>query len=307
MRGLAAFAVAGSALGGYAVGVEPFRVVTTRYRLTPEGWPPALRLRIAVLTDIHACAPWMTAARVRSIVDQTTLLRPDLVVLLGDYVGAVHPWLSEPVAPEAWAAALGALEAPLGAHAVLGNHDWWEDPAAQARGGGPTVAGAALRRHGVAVYENDAVRLEKDGAGFWLLGLGDQIALAPRYGFRGPGVQGVDDLPGALAQVTDDAPAILLAHEPDIFPRVPARVALTLSGHTHGGQIRLFGWSPIIPSAFGDRYAYGHIVEPDAAGRARSLIVSRGLGCTSLPVRLGAPPEIVLIELGGDPTASGGV
>jgi hypothetical protein len=80
-----------------------------------------------------------------------------------------------------------------------------------------------------------------------------------------------------LAQVTDAAPVILLAHEPDIFPRVPARVALTLSGHTHGGQVRLFGYSPMVPSRFGNRFAYGHIVEED-----RHLIVSGGLGCSFL-------------------------
>ena len=84
---------------------------------------------------------------------------------------------------------------------------------------------------------------------------------------------GLDDLQGTLARVTDGAPVILLAHEPDIFPDVPERVSLTLSGHTHGGQVRLFGYSPVVPSRFGNRYAYGHVVEDD-----RHLIVSGGLG-----------------------------
>jgi predicted MPP superfamily phosphohydrolase len=86
-----------------------------------------------------------------------------------------------------------------------------------------------------------------------------------------------------------------MAHEPDIFPKVPDRVALTLSGHTHGGQVRLFGWSPIVPSEFGNRYAYGHVIED-----GRHLIVSGGLGCSILPVRFGVPPEIVIVELGAD-------
>src|SRR5439155_1028665 len=84
--------------------------------------------------------------------------------------------------------------------------------------------------------------------------------------------RGVDDLTGALAKVTDDAPAILLAHEPDIFPEVPDRVALTLSDHTHGGQVRLFEWSPVVPSKYGNRYAYGHVNEG-----GRDLIVSRSV------------------------------
>jgi predicted MPP superfamily phosphohydrolase len=92
--------------------------------------------------------------------------------------------------------------------------------------------------------------------------------------------------------VSDDAPVILMAHEPDIFPRVPERVALTVSGHTHGGQVRIFGYAPIVPSSFGNRYVYGHVVEDD-----RNLVVSAGLGCSGVPVRFGAPPEIVMIEL----------
>ena len=73
---------------------------------------------------------------------------------------------------------------------------------------------------------------------------------------------------------------------------MPHRVSLTLSGHTHGGQVRVLGFSPMVPSRFGNRYAYGHIVEDN-----RHLIVSGGLGCSILPVRFGVPPEIVMVDL----------
>ena len=296
MQGLAAALATGTALGGYAFGIEPFRLVVTRYRITPQNWPAGLRLNIAVLADIHACRPWMSPERIRSVVAQTNALEPDLTVLLGDYV-AGHRFVRDWVQAQEWGPALGALRAPLGVHAVLGNHDWWEDLEAQRRGAGPTFSEVALRNAGIAVYENDGVRLEKDGEAFWLLGLGDQIALRPRFS-QTRRWAGVHDLPATLARITDDAPAILLAHEPDIFPRVPARVALTLSGHTHGGQVRLLGYSPVVPSRFRNRYAYGHIEERDSAGAPRSLIVSGGLGCSIMPVRLGMPPEIVLVELG---------
>jgi predicted MPP superfamily phosphohydrolase len=92
--------------------------------------------------------------------------------------------------------------------------------------------------------------------------------------------------------VVDDAPVILLVHEPDVFPQVPDRVALTVAGHTHGGQVRLLGYAPFVPSRYGDRYVYGHIVE-----EGRHLIVSGGLGCSGMPVRFGSPPEIVMIEI----------
>ena len=68
---------------------------------------------------------------------------------------------------------------------------------------------------------------------------------------------------------------------------------MTLSGHTHGGQVRLFGYSPIVPSRYGNRFAYGHVVETD-----RNLIVSGGLGCSIMPVRFGMPPEIVEVVVG---------
>ena len=137
------------------------------------------------------------------------------------------------------------------------------------------------------------MRLTKEGRPFWLTGLGDQLAffVGRRRGHRI--YKGIDDLPGTLAKVSDDAPVILLAHEPDIFTQVPDRVSLTLSGHTHGGQVRLFGYAPRVPSAYGNRYAYGHIVENN-----RHLIVSGGLGMSILPVRFGSPPEIVIVELG---------
>src|SRR5262249_41248286 len=119
-------------------------------------------------------------------------------------------------------------------------------------------------------------------------GLGDQLAFGPSRR-RHPRL-GVDDLDKTLAKVSDDAPIVLLAHEPDIITRVPSRVSLQLSGHTHGGQIRVLGWSPIVASRFGN--AYGHL-------RLRSdRIVSGGLGCSIVPVRLGVPPEIVLVTLG---------
>jgi predicted MPP superfamily phosphohydrolase len=189
-----------------------------------------------------------------------------------------------------WASVLAGLKAPLGVHAVLGNHDYWDDHTVQREGVGTTVARRALEAAGIPVYENDVRRLSKDGRPFWLAGLGDQLAYAPA---RRHGIVrriGVDDLGATLGKVTDDAPVILLAHEPDVARRVPSRVALQLSGHTHGGQVRLLGWSPVAPS--GQLLTYGHI------RMNCDVVVSGGLGCSFVPFRLGVPPEIVLVKLG---------
>ena len=276
---------------GYGLGIEQFFAPKiTRYQLRPARWPDGFDLKIAVLSDIHACRPWMSPERIRSIVDTANGLEADLIVLLGDYVFG-HRLVTDYVDASEWSRELGQLRAPLGVHAILGNHDWWKDDEVQRRGEGTPFAKRALQQVGIPVYENEAVRLQKGKAVFWLAGLGDQLAFGPPFG-ADPGRRiGVDDLPGTLAKITDEAPIVLLAHEPDIFVDVPERVSLVLSGHTHGGQVRLFGWIPWVPSRYGTRFAYGHVRE------RTDLIVTCGLGCTIVPIRLGVPPEIALVML----------
>ena len=274
----------GAGPAAYGFAIEPaWRLEVARYRLSPPGWPAGMRLRIAVLADFHFGEPYMGLRRVGQIVDAANDLAPDVAVVLGDY-HASHRFITRDVAPEAAVAALARLAAPLGRWAVLGNHDYWSSAPLWRR----VFAGA-----GVPLLENLAVRLEHHGAGFWLAGLASMLAI--RFTLPGGrrGFHGLQNLAGTLRQVKDDAPVILLAHEPDIFPQVPARVALTLAGHTHGGQVRLFGYSPRVPSRFGNRFAYGHVVEG-----GRHLLVTGGLGVSNLPVRIGVPPEVMLVELG---------
>ena len=296
-RFLASLGATGAGIVGWSsssLALEPgWRLAVRNYQLAPRAWTNGPALKIGVIADVHAGGPVMPADRIRAICEHMNLLCPDVVVLLGDF-SASHKLKTRTVAPEEWSAALSVLRAPLGVHAILGNHDWWDDLHAQRTGKGPVLGRRMLEQVGIPVYENDVVRLEKSGRSFWLAGLGDQLAFIRgrrKRAFRK--FEGVDDLDGTLAKISDEAPVILLAHEPDIFPRVPARVALTLCGHTHGGQVRLLGFSPMMPpSRTGRRYAYGHICEDE-----RNLIVSGGLGCSVLPVRVGVPPEIVLVDI----------
>lgn len=282
----------GSGTGAYAVAIEPrYRLEVTRYGLTPPDWTPGLKLRLVVLADLHGREPNMGERRLAEVVETASGLDGDLILLLGDYaqrIAAERRYLSF----RRVLTILAGLKAPLGVFGILGNHEWWDDARVQKAGEGPTEAHRIFADLGLPLLENRAVRLAKEEKPFWLAGLGDQLAfrLGRKY-FRG-----VDDLAATLAQLDGDAPAILMAHEPDIFPKIPARISLTLSGHTHGGQVRFFGWSPVVPSKYGNRYAYGHVVERD-----RHLIVSGGLGTVSAglaPVRLGVPPEIVVVDLG---------
>jgi predicted MPP superfamily phosphohydrolase len=269
-------ATAGSAVLGAAdaFAIEPgFSLAVRHWSIAHPNWPKSAKpLRIGVLTDIHAVEPWMPASRIAAIARRMNALKPDLIVLLGDYVCALRRGLRSAIVPvAAWTEALKELRAPLGIYAVLGNHDLWsaEDEPIRHR----------FKEAGFRLLENAAIPLNQDGRRFWIAGLGDQL-------------EAMDDLPGTLRQIGDTSPTILLAHEPNIFKKVPKQVTLTLSGHTHGGQVYLpFIGRPAIPPQYAN-YAYGHI---ERGGR--HMIVSSGLGVTGFPVRFLVPPEIAIVTL----------
>ena len=280
-------------LSGYATAYETRSALTlASYAPRLPNWPEDLELKIAVIADIHACYPWMSEERVGDIVDLANALNPDLTVLLGDYV-CTHRLVSGYVPPGAWAEQLARLEAPLGVYAILGNHDWWWAAIPTEPPDNSRSVRRALAEAGVPLLENQSVRLSQRGRPFWLIGLGDLLAPVPNPR-RG---HGADDLPAAMRAIDDDAPAILLVHEPYFFPWVPDRIALTLAGHMHGGQVNL----PIIGPPIGllkrgsGKYIYGEYV----LGEKR-MIVSGGLGTSLAPVRILRPPEVVMVKLGGD-------
>jgi predicted MPP superfamily phosphohydrolase len=263
--------LAGAALLAWAVIVEPGRLVVRETRVRTGRWPADRPpLRIAVLTDLHVGSFRNGLERLDAIVARTNAARPDLVVLLGDFV--IHDVMfGRFVEPEATAARLAGLRAPYGIVAVLGNHDWWLD--------GPRIRGD-LERAGIRVLENDAMPVAEGGRRFWVAGLAD-LWTRPV------------SIPRALARVPAREPVLLLTHSPDVFPDVPPRVALTLAGHTHGGQVALpILGRPIVPSRYGQRYAQGLVIED-----GRALFVSPGIGTSLLPVRFRVPPEISVVTL----------
>ncbi|MBV1703780.1 MAG: metallophosphoesterase [Hyphomicrobiales bacterium] len=288
--GAATAGAAGLGVVGDAFAIEPgFLLESRHYRVTPPGWPDKLRLRIGVIADIHAADPWISLPRVRAIVDATMAMAPDVIVILGDFV-CTHRWVTAYVRPEDWADELAKLGAPFGVYAILGNHDWWSAAIPTDPPDNSASVRRAIARARIRLLENDALRLSKDGSPFWLLGLGDQLA----HWKRGRGFVGVDDLPKTLREVHDDAPAILLAHEPRIFEAVPDRVALTLAGHTHGGQVNLpFVTQWLIEGPRDLDFIYGHYRRG-----SRDLIVSGGLGTSHLPVRFLRPPEVLAVDVG---------
>lgn len=223
---------------------------------------------MAVVSDLHAGSPQVRPPELRRIAEAIRAARPDLVLFLGDFVDD-EVALGEEVPPERAADALEPVEAPLGVFGVLGNHDWGYDGARVRR---------AMERAGIRILENEAVDL----GDFWLAVVGDRASARAR----------VDD---ALTRVPAGDPVIVATHSPDVFPEIPTRVSLTLAGHTHGGQVNVpllrASW---IPSRFGARYA-DRVVEEDG----RVLFVHPGIGTSTVPVRLGAPPEVSVLTLRG--------
>ena len=276
---LASTAAAAAAAGAYARFVEPRWLERTHTRVPVPGLPPGLRgLRIALLSDLH-----VTAAADLGLVRRACRLamgaRPDLVALTGDFVsdgrgdflGAAVSVLDE------------ELRAPLGLFAVPGNHDQASDPERYRR---------ALRRHPrIRDLANDVVRLERGGAALRVAG-----TESLREGEAHPGA--------ALGQAPPADLTLLLSHNPDLAEEACAAlgpVALVLSGHTHGGQVRLpFVGALRNSSRYPDQYEAGLVRRPWAW-----VYVTRGVGTTGHRLRFLCRPEVAVLELApGGPAPS---
>lgn len=272
---------------GQALIAPNLRFRVRRYELGIPGWGARSPLRIGILSDLHWGYRPVTAPFVGAVKRRLLALEPDMIVFLGDLAEGANPSRKFKNVV-AGAEALAGLEAPLGCYAVLGNHDWHDDPEAQVRRSGPIAAAAELEAAGFTVLQNRSVRPGRQDV--WLAGLDSQQAFKGRNDERRR--MGADDLSGTMVGVEGDDPVILLAHEPDIFPEIAdPRVVLTLSGHMHGGQIRPLGRAIYAPSRHGTRYDYGHFRQD-----GHQLVVSGGLGCSTLPLRIGITPEITLVE-----------
>jgi uncharacterized protein len=266
-RGVIIFLSLISSLPLYAFVIEPMRLVVRKTTITLPAWPGEFReLRVAAFSDLHVGPPHITLTRLRGIVEEANATEADLILMAGDFVETPLRWrMAE---PEEIAAELKRLRAKAGVFATLGNHDWWYDA---------TRVRQAFEKEGIRVLDNQAVKIEHQGKAFWVAGFADAW-------------EGNPNIEGTLRQITDDAPVIAFTHNPQIFPSIPPRVALTIAGHTHGGQI----WLPFIgrPVISDWPYAIGHIIEGE-----RHLFVTPGIGTSIFPVRLGVPPEISLLTI----------
>lgn len=270
MAGLATAGAGGAHGAGVAYGPAP----VTRRALWFPDLPKGLDgLKLAFLSDLHA-GPLVSQAQLRTWREQVAAEGPDLVLYGGDFVDSLPQEVALVVE------AFGELRAPLGAFAVLGNHDYFSDPA---------PIWGALGDCGITCLENRGAPVARGGDTLWLLGLQDPMARNGRF-------QGVRFGPGPdPAAATRDLPAggfrLCLAHRPSTWPLArEAGAQLTLSGHTHGGQVNL------VPGLSSARILGPHTHGLYAEGR-HLLYVSRGLGVVGLPLRIGAPPELVCLTL----------
>lgn len=255
--------------------------VLRRYDVQSALWQ-ARPITVAAVSDLHVCDPWSPLSALDQVVNSVLDLGPDLILLPGDFL-VRRLLFADAVPAREIAARLSRLVAPLGVFASLGNHDWKDCPEARRTGYRNNSVLDAFREVEIPVLSNSAVQL----GDAWLVGLdlqqstGTSRRPVPRH-----------DMQTAFADVPKDASTLLMAHEPDIFFDDRRDVALQISGHTHAGQITAFGWRPATPSRYGGRLAHG--LHSDGQ---RHLIVSAGLGYTGLPIRIGAPPEIVIARI----------
>ncbi len=236
-------------------------------------WPSRLDgFTIAQLSDFHY-DPYFSVHPLRASIEIVNALHPQLIVLTGDFVSV--PLFGEPEKGALMAAPcaelLKKMSAPYGLWAVLGNHDAFSDP---------DQVTSALRAEGIQVLLNQSTPIESNGGRFWLSGVDDVLG-------RGA------DLDGALHNIPSTEATILLAHEPDFADRVARYpVDLQLSGHSHGGQVRLPFYGPLYLPDLAKKYIRGLFKI-----RALTLYTNPGIGTVSVPVRFHCPPEITLFTL----------
>jgi uncharacterized protein len=238
----------------------------TRKTLVLREWPAAFDgLTVAFLTDMH-CSRLTPPEFVAQAVEETNALKPDVILLGGDYVTRGTRYI-RPVAD-----VLARLRAPMGVYSVLGNHDHFA---------APDLIRSALKQAGIVNVNNGGVWLTRDGARIRIGGVGDLW-------------EDKQDLRAALDGATERDAVILLSHNPDYAMNLTdPRVRLVLSGHTHGGQIILPRIGALVTnSSYGDRLVSGLV-----PFETFQLYVSRGLGTVVVPLRYRCPPELTLLTL----------
>jgi predicted MPP superfamily phosphohydrolase len=266
--------VAGVALGGgmlaatsyLAINDESQDPVVDRVPIRLKNLHPALEgFTILQMTDLHLY-PLTQPPLIEKSVAMANSLNPDLVVLTGDYVWQILEAIDE-LAP-----ILAGLNARYGVYSTLGNHDYWLDA---------DVISATLEAAGLPVLVNQGLTIQQGGGSFYLAGLDD-------------GWSGNPDLDATLEGAKPDDRVILLCHEPDLADpiSIDGRVDLQLSGHTHGGQIRIPGIGALILPYLGRKYDFGLYEVNNML-----LYTNRGIGVISEPVRYNCPPEITQFVL----------
>jgi predicted MPP superfamily phosphohydrolase len=261
------------AIAGDAILLAPNRPRIVRQDFFLPRWPERMNgFTVAVLSDFHYDSHF-SIHPLRAAIAMVSRLHPDLIALTGDFVSVplVGDDQKAAFAAEPCARLLRQMTAPHGLWAVMGNHDDGTDPEHVTR---------ALQAENIRVLANHSEPIEQDGARFWLAGVNDVMS-------------GTADLSKTIRVVPAGEAVVLLAHEPDFADEAAQYpIDLQLSGHSHGGQIRIPFLPPLYLPELAKKYVWGtYHVGP------LMLHTSAGLGTVGVPMRLNCPPEITLLTL----------
>ncbi len=269
----------------YAYFIEPRRLVINEQTLKIAKWNKAFNgLKIVAVSDFHGGSNGVDEERLRFLVGKINEQNADIVVFLGDYVSQINGSQRDLRMPiKSIADNISGIQSNYGVYVVMGNHDYWY---------GENDVRENFTRVGYTVLENELAFIQKDGQKLRILGVKDHMHIETWKGFA-------NNLKDVINTREHAGDIIVLEHSPDVLPIITGEriisndLKLMLAAHTHGGQV----WFPVIgslivPSSYGQKYAYGHVKENNV-----DMFVTTGIGTSILPIRFLVPPEIAVLTI----------
>ena len=266
-KAVAAFGRAAESCG---LNLSPPPLQITEYKLSSERWPQHYKpLKVAIASDFHVGCLTAGPAAVEDVVSRINALQPDVILLPGDFLNSPYGHDGVYIEPAVVGDIFGKLQAPCGVHAVLGNHDIYEDP---------DGLWCSFKKNGINIMHNESAMVNREGGKFSVAGVGDYTT-------------GHQDCEKAFLEAMGASPVVALAHNPMSAYFMPKGIVASVSGHTHAKQFKIPGIKQPTLRCPDEGLAYGI-----SQKNTNPVIVTSGIGTSLVPYR-NVAPEIVLLTI----------